>query len=522
MSSNYISFFVFVIILIGTIIIITILSNAEYNQVQENFIDYQDAKTKTLNWCSKLQKNGLLNSDQFNQCITDFKDTSSGIFNSGIVNNKTGMNYNYSIYNTRKTKLSQSINNQSGDENNNTITLSLPNNLTLAIKSDNTNYLVPNINDFNVNQKEILFTLEPLNENAFSIISPYGLLLVANNDFTASFTGKSAGPLASWNVVKINDSLANDNVSKIMIESVQFPNYHLIYNMDTNLFSIKYGTSDEMVWTISTMKISNVDNNEDLENSKYLVLTQNILYSAKQNLIKKICYRIAIDALNQLSSMITNNFNDIKNHLQSFLMQQQNTYNVSIIDYNTRTESINTNSLIDNQTKQNLIKNIPRPLGLDISDQTISNLLLGINNKKNSLLQSINNNGIIKMQNKLNELNNKDATQTDYDNLINILNTELENVNKQIKKYKTVILRQKNTSDSINSDYYHQKNKLNKLDNTNKISNLNINLLNDYESQNSYLNKVYPVAIFILLIILLYLLYSTYNKFIKNIWSNYS
>ena len=97
-------------------------------------------------------------------------------------------------------------------------------------KPDGSLYEVQNIDDSQVNQKELYFTLQPLNETAFAILSPYGTFLETDNTYNASFTGKSIGPLSTWNVVKItNSTCSSANVSQVMIESTQFTGFHLVY-----------------------------------------------------------------------------------------------------------------------------------------------------------------------------------------------------------------------------------------------------------------------------------------------------
>lgn len=49
------------------------------NQTLEPFANYQDVKTKTINWCKKMQSVGLLTPDQYNQCVGTFKDVTKGI-----------------------------------------------------------------------------------------------------------------------------------------------------------------------------------------------------------------------------------------------------------------------------------------------------------------------------------------------------------------------------------------------------------------------------------------------------------
>ena len=47
-------------------------------------MDYDEVKTKTLNWCKKLYNNGTFNLQNYNDCISAFgKDSEGEIFNLG-------------------------------------------------------------------------------------------------------------------------------------------------------------------------------------------------------------------------------------------------------------------------------------------------------------------------------------------------------------------------------------------------------------------------------------------------------
>ena len=487
----------------------------------ESFLDYQDVKTKTLNWCNKMHKNGLLTSEQYNQCVSSFRDVSSnGQMNSGLTKSKTGMNYEYSLYNTNSNK--QSLTSSITNTNSNTILLANTKNTYLGINTNGIPYWINDINDNKVNQREIKFVLKPLSGTTYSILSPYGGFLIANSDYTVGFTGKSAGPLASWNIIKINDALSTyENMSKIMIESVQFPNYHLVYDNNINQLVIKYGTTDEMVWYMGTLQNNENSNNTVSITSPYYTNKSNLLNIYKENYMKKLAIQSCIDALSRLSNMISNNINEIKNHIRKYLNTERQKFQLSTIDYNTRIDSINGNSLLSDSSKKELLSTIPKPIGIDIKDDNISQVLNAMENKKNTLLQDLNSNGIIPLQQQLSELMQNDKSLSDYDDFITKLNTELMEMNNKISQNNLIINRQRSEYESINTNYENQKNKMRKLEDVNKISNLNKDLLYGYQSQRTYMNKIYPFLIVFLAVGFFYLTYLTYLKFIDNVWVYY-
>lgn len=539
---DYATIFLFILVLACICILLNYLfvSSTQSSSTQssggkmEGFLDYQDVKTKTMNWCDKMQKAGLLSADQFNQCISSFKDTTAGIVSSGLGDDsKYGMGMDYSLYNTREKELSSSVANSTSGGGN-TIMILLPSSdsdgkgnkgLALACKPDGSLYLVANVDDPQVNQKELYFTLEQINETAFAIISPYGAFLVADNTYSAGFTGKSMGPLSAWNIIKMTNSTSSiSNISQVMIESTQFPGFHLVIDKMQNILSIQQGRNDSMIWSISP-KANNdssaLDNRLDMNVSQYTVLKENILTRFKNYTIRKLTLEASIDTIKKLQTAVSNNYADITNYIQTYLQNQQRIYQLSSSDYKTRSQSIRNNSMIDPDTQQNLINNLPQIQGLNITTDIITQVLTAINNQKNTTLQYINNNALMPLQQQLAELNSRDTTLVDYNKFIGELQTELQATNDKIIQNHKILARQKDKYNAINSDYSYQLKKIDKLEKVDKIAELNVGLLSGYQAQKGYLTKIYPVCIFFLVIGLLYLSYLTYIKFIDNVWSQY-
>ena len=481
-------------------------------------MNYQDVKTKTLNWCDKMQKVGLLNPDQFNQCVATFKDATSGILPKDFETPQTGISRNYSLYNTQAKELTSDI---TGD-NTNSIMLTDVDGMTLACKPDNSIYLVSNINDPSVEQKELYFTLIPQSENVYSILSPYGKYLIANTDYGASFTGTSIGPMASWNITKIKQlENADDNTNTVKIESLHFSNFHLLYDNSINGLRIVYGNTDDMVWLMnSKLQTNSTSVSDNFTGAEYYVAKENILQKIKTVGIQKICIKAAIDTFSNLSSQISNNFNNILSYLNTKLDDEQNIYRLSSLDYQTRLDSINQNSMLSDVAKANLISTISPPSGLNISDDDIMMVLNKVTNVSNSFLQNLENSMVMPLRTKLTELNNTNL-EDDYKTYLSSLQEELNNVNNKINQNNIIMDRQKDTYNKINKNYANQINKQTKIEDVDNIANANIKMINTYSQQNSYLNKLYPFGIFILIIVLIYLSYITFIKFRENIWKQY-
>jgi len=400
-----------------------------------------------------------------------------------------------------------------------------PDNKTLACKPDGSLYQVSNTDDPKINQKELYFTLVPINETAFSILSPYGAFLTTDNTYNAGFTGKSIGPLSTWNIVKMTSatSSSNSNLSKIMIESTQYTGFHLIFDSLQNTLSIQQGQNDTMMWSISAR--ASDDNTPDsklaMNVSQYIVLKEDILVRYRNNAIIRVALQAGIDTINKLQSQVSNNYSDITNYVQNYLQQQERLYQLSSSDYNTRLESIQNNSMIDTNTQTTLINSLPKIQGIDVNSDTVNQVLTAINNQKNITLQYINNNALLPLQQQLSALDISDTSIIDYNKFIADLNSTLQDTNNQIEQNQKIITRQKDKYNDLNADFSYQQNKINELDNIDKVAELNVGLLSTYQSQKSYITKIYPVCIFFLVIGLIYLSYITYKKFIDNVWSQY-
>lgn len=528
------SIIIFLSILIILCVLIALIYNppSKYSDNRESFANYQDVKTKTLNWCDKMQKVGLLTPDQFNQCITTFKDASAGLLPKDFKTPQTGMSRNYSLYNTQTKELTSEI---TGD-NTNTIMLSNIDGLTLASKTDNSIYLVSNINDPSINQTELYFTLVPQSDDVYAILSPYGKYLIANTDYTASFTGTSIGPMASWKITKIISSNSKnvDSNSTVKIGSVQFNDFHLVYDNDNsndnsgsqnNPFKIVYGNADNMIWTMTTKLQNNVDNVDDsgvsnYTGAEYYVAKENILQKIKTTNAQKICIQSALETFKNLYEMISNNFNNIINYVNKKLMDEQQTYKLSTNDYQTRLNSINQNSMINDVVRSNLISIIPPPSGFNIADDDIMIAVNKITNNKNAFLQNLQLNVITPLEEKLKELDALNL-DNDYNTYITSLKTDIDDTNNRIRQNNIIMNRQKDTYTKINKNYASQINKEKTIEEIDTVANANIQMINNFSSQNSYLNKLYPVGIFILAIVLIYISYLTFIKFRDNIWMNY-
>lgn len=577
------------IILTITIIIISFLydkqnsmQNSIKNSMQntmgiESFVNYQDVKTKTLNWCNKMQKTGLLTSDQFDECVSTFKDATTGFLPKEFPIPNTGIPRNYSLYNTRIKSL---VPNVSGE---NTNTVMLVNNMGfyMGCNSDNSVYFTKDINSDTVNQQEIYFTLVPQNNTVYSIMSSYGKYLIANNgpndindttipsipagqssrqDWCSSFTGKTTGPMTNWNVKNYETENNNGGISKVTFEAVQISNFFLSSNQNSqdNSLQIVYGSDDTTLWKMIPKQVDNNDSQSDSANAsistEYLVKKDDIITNLSTIKSQIGCIQGFIDTLVKLQDNIKNNYVNIQNYVFQILSG-------TITDISSANNPINPQPTTDPQevdpfpTLDSIIIDqdiLSSPENAGPGDSKASEIKLdaaaaaskakfeafansGINmsiDEKNAAI-----NTIINMQNTylqqidvdiskfnvlLTELKTKETTiDSDYNIFLTDLSTKLSEVKSNIARNNDIMNRQKHTYDKLNSDYEYIEGKKGKTEKRDEISKLNIDLVSNYSNNNSTLVKVYPLIIFIIILFLLYLCYSTYGKFMSNVYVHY-
>lgn len=545
------------IIVICSIVYISIIHKKQNNEKVEAFTaSYQDVKTKTLNWCSKMQKVGLLNSAQFDKCQNTFKDVTSGVMPKAFKAPDTGMERTYSLYNTRQ----QTLNPNVSGENSNTVMLVSNEGLYMACKPDNTIYFITDINDPAVNQNEIYFTLLPQNANVYIIMSPYGKYLLANQptdttntndtntndtndtksttdvknrrngsnttgsqDWTANFTGISIGTMVSWTITKVS----SNNTNKVTFESVQLPNFFLSSTIAScnNSLTIIYGHDDSMTWQLISkpQNIANASGNNDLQlantTTQYIVTSENIIASLINSKMESICLQAIKDSLVRLEDIIRGKYINIQSHMQQELSKAQNIYTTSNSQYNASIESLSQSSTISKEDQENITNNIPIPIGFDISNDDIQTAILNISNKQNYYLKLIDTdiNGIT---NKLNELKQIEINaMTDYKKFLIDIKNEIDATTTRITQSNTIMDRQQTEYNKLNEDYSYIDNKKEKAELSDTTTKINTSLITDYNNNKSIIIKAYPYVIVVMILCVLYLGYNTIAKFQINIYN---
>ena len=506
----------------------------------EPFANYQDVKTKTVNWCNKMQKTGLLTSEQFDECVSTFTNVKNGILPKEFKTPNTGLSRNYSLYNTQMQELTPNV----SGENSNTVLLLNNEGFYMGCRTDNSIYFIKDINDETVNQQEIYFTLIPQNDNVYAILSPYGKYLIANagpqdandktiptgqssrQDWCSAFTGKTIGPMTSWNVKKYESENSNDSISTVTFESIQLSNFFLssTQNSQDNSLQIVYGSDDTTKWNIIP-KRETITSSENVNiNTENIVEKDNIITSLESIKSQIICIQAFKDSLSKIQYIVKNNYTNIKNYISQIINNQEPNPAV--------TYPIITNPNITNP-------NIPSELGPNPINKIVetfkNNYSNNINMSTNEKYDVINN--IISMQNTylqqldgdvssiniiLSDLMKKEAsTLSDYNNFKQSLISKIADIKLKIDANKEIMKRQTTDYDKLNNDYTYIDSKKVKVEKVDEISKLNIDLISNYSNNNSILVKVYPFIIVIIFLFLLYLIYLTYKKLMLNVYNQY-
>ena len=446
----------------------------------ENFSNYNDVKTKTINWCTKMQSEGLLTPEQFDDCVATFKDVKTGILPKEFKVPSTGMDRNYSLYNTRSEKLTPKLT----DENTNTVMLVTNTGDYMGCDSNNELYFVRNIDDSTLNQQELYFKLIPQNNNVYSIMSPYGKYLISNTEWGAGFSGTSIGNMSSWIVSKINN--------KVIFESIQFAGFYLSFKNSTEPLKIIYGKNESVQWLMIPKKETQFNNKYgEFSGVEYKVTKENILSKIKNLKVDKFALTNIKNAAETLKTIITTNFNNIDSFMRTKL------------DYGKKLFNLNNTQ------------------GINLPDQEINEVLFNIINRSNYYSQLIQEE-ISKIDNKLITIE-KDLKQViiDYNRFILDIQNEIENSKQRIQQNNLIMGRQQDNYEKINEDVAYISNKQNKYETLDEKLKVNLEIVDGYKQQSSLLVKIYPIVIVILLLLLIYLIYLTSIKFVENVYNKY-
>ena len=476
----------------------------------ENFTNYNDVKTKTINWCSKMQNEGLLTPENYDDCVATFKDATSGVLPKDFKVPSTGMEHNYSLYNTRSKKLTSNLSN----ENTNTVMLVTNNGDYMGCNTNNELYFIRDINDSTLNQDEFYFTLIPQNTNIYSIMSPYGKYLIANTDWGAGFTGTSIGTMASWNISKVN--------TKVIVESLHYTGFYLSFKSIDEPLKLIYGKNESVQWLMIAKTETQATNKYgEYTGIEYSVTKENIVSSLKNLTNDRIALENMKKAFLALQTNIRDNYEEIEQEMKTRLDYDKKLYDKTLLYYTNRIRSVNESSTISQANKNEMIRNLPKPDGINLTLQQINTQLSLIAQEKNFYLQVIEAE-ISKIETQLIDINkNSEDTIRDYNMFILDIKNEINKSKERIQQNNLIMGRQQDNYEKINEDVSYISNKQDNYKTLDEKLKLNLEIVDGYKQQNLLMTKIYPIVIIILLLLLIYLIYLTCIKFMDNIYNKY-
>ena len=476
----------------------------------ENFTNYYDVKTKTINWCSKMQSEGLLTPEQYDDCVSTFQDATTGILPKEFKTPSTGMERNYSLYNTRSKKLTPKLSN----ENTNTVMLVTNNGDYMACNTNNELYFTKNINDTTLNQDEFYFTLIPQNNNVYSIMSPYGKYLIANTEWGASFTGTSIGTMASWTISKVNN--------KVLFESIQYTDFYLSFKNVDEPLKLIYGKNESVQWLMFPKKETQVNNKYgEYTGVEYIVTKENILTSLKNLNNDKIALENMNKAFSALQNTIRYNYEELEQYMKKRLDYDKKLFDKTSLYYEEKIREINQNITLSQTQKNELINALPKPEGFDLTQQQINTYLSQIAEEKHNYLYVIETE-VNNIENQLININkNIEESTSDYNRFLLDIKNEINNSKERIQQNNIIMGRQQDDYEKINEDVAYISNKQNKYEKLDEQLKLNLEIVDGYKQQNLLMTKIYPIVIIILILLLIYLIYLTSIKFMDNVYNKY-
>lgn len=466
---------------------------------------YNKLKTKTINWCNNLLKNGIMNEEQYNKCVSNFPDNDKPEIPQQLIDtNNTDISYNYGIYD--RDQISDTIisyANINGEPSK--CIISIPDSgQCLATNNNGSLYLINNSLDVNANELEAEWTLIPHAESQFAILSSYDKYLSIDIDKTINANGSEVGPFTLWNT-----TITDNN---IYFENVEYPDLYLAFtndskNYDRSIISIN-SKNEQSAWNLN--HISSNNNNNPIKEyniSKYNITKQNIISDIKSNLLKIASYQYKIKILNDLKNSITTQINNIINEIGNKLVSDATRYNDILALRDSMLKNYNSNS----SNKQP--PNLPPIEGVNVSDSSIlqvKNNIISVRDKYNKEIDSI-------ISDYLNEINaiKKNLTNSaeKYDKFKVELKGIIQSINMNILNTEVVIERQIDNINKIDNEFNKLNEDKNKIEKVRIISETNKDFVEQVYNYNYRYNLIYKTSIIILLPLIIYLLYTGYKKY---------
>jgi hypothetical protein len=109
----------------------------------------------------------------------------------------------------------------------------------------------------------------------------------------------------------------------------------------------------------------------------------------------------------------------------------------------------------------------------------------------------------------------------DYVSFMNDMSNEVANITLRIQENNMIMGRQKDNYDTLNKDVSYFNTKTNNYKKLDESLKLNLNIVDVYKKQTSYLVYIYPLVFVLCILLLIYIIYITYHKFMENVYNHY-
>ena len=467
-------------------------------------------KTKTINWCNNLLKNGIMNEDQFNSCVSSFPDNSRPEIPQQLAETENSdIAYNYSLYD-RDTMSDKIISyaNLNGEPIKCLITIP-DSGQCLATNKDGKLYLISNSLDITANESEAEWTLIPQAESQFAILSTYDKYLTIDVDKTINASGTEVGPFSQWNTITTD--------SQVYFESAEYPDTYLGFTIDStysdrSVISIA-SKNEQSTWVLNQLSSTSDDGNnnpvKEYDTNNYNIKKQSVIADIRVNLLKIAGYQYKIRLLNELKTTIKRQVNSIADEIGNKLVTDATRYKDIVTLRNSMLKNYNNSRSKGSSAPPNL----PPIEGVAISDNSILQVKNNITSARDKYIREIDEIiGDYDIEINAIKTNLVKSAET-YDKFKTELKDKVQTINTNVMNTEVIIGRQVENINKVDNEFNKLNSDKNKAEKIKVISEQNTDFVEQVYTSNYRYNLLYKALIIILLPVIIYLIYLGYKKY---------
>lgn len=475
-------------------------------------LSFDEIQNKTIAWCKNLLDNGIYSIEDYNKCIESFRRDSSGLMDDKFEVPRTGIEYNFGLYNREKEYLEDA--NPSSYKP--TVMITSYDGKYLGVRENGLLYHVTDYNQQGINQQELEWSVISQGDNKFSIMSVANQKYI-NSDSDDNVVCKSdnMNPNSTWKFTQLEN--------KTLLESISKPDFYISYNENNKYCtSLDKGISDNKMWNMFNLSQNSENLVPEYDGTEYknkkTILFDNYVMSKKLN--KIISTEILI--LQEVIGIVRSAFENINRYIESEYSKSREEINKASSKYLKELGEIDeyrrqltlpgtSNSMFS--TYSDTIKKLEKKIGLSKNSMlTLENkikLLKEIDIQKKKYIAMLTDE-IKKRNRELLNLKRMKNAEGNVDALIRDMNYEVDLVDRQLMNNNKIMSRQTSEMNKFKSNTFSKKEKLNKLSKKKDIIEENNNFLEQrYKNKNKIIYYYIAGIIFLILLIALisYFLY---------------